>query len=79
MRRREQVGPRAGPAGERDAFEAEMTAAGVAHWRLEVLGGIGHSFTNVDVDVLGMPGVAYDEATDRRTWTSALALLDEVL
>lgn len=63
----------------RDAFEAEMLAAGVADWRLEVLGGVGHSFTNVEVDQLGMPGLAWDERADRRCWRTALALLDETI
>jgi dienelactone hydrolase len=63
----------------RDAFEAEMTEAGVADWRMEVLGGVGHSFTNVTVDAFGMPGLAYHEQADRRTWAAALDLLTEVL
>ncbi len=63
----------------RDAFEAEMVAAEVADWRLEVLGGVGHSFTNVQVDQLGMPGLAWDARADRRCWRAALALLEETI
>jgi dienelactone hydrolase len=63
----------------RDAFEAEMLEAGVADWRLEVLGGVGHSFTNVQVDELGMPGIAWSEQADRRCWRTALALLAETI
>lgn len=63
----------------RDAFEAEMTEAGVADWRMEVLGGVGHSFTNISVDEIGMPGVAFDERADRRCWRTALALLSETI
>ncbi len=63
----------------RDAFEAEMVEAEVADWRLEVLGGVGHSFTNVQVDLLGMPGIAWDERADRRCWHTALALLEETI
>jgi dienelactone hydrolase len=63
----------------RDAFEAEMVEAEVADWRLEVLGGVGHSFTNVQVDQLGMDGIAWNERADRRCWRSALALLDETI
>jgi dienelactone hydrolase len=63
----------------RDAFEAEMTEAEVADWRLEVLGGVGHSFTNVSVDEIGIPGVAWDERADRRCWRTALALLEETI
>jgi dienelactone hydrolase len=63
----------------RDAFETEMVDAEVADWRLEVLGGVGHSFTNVLVDQLGMPGVAWDERADRRCWRTAIALLEEAI
>jgi dienelactone hydrolase len=63
----------------RDAFEAEMIEADVDDWRLEVLGQVGHSFTNVQVDELGMPGIAWDERADRRCWRTALALLAETI
>jgi len=63
----------------RDAFEAEMVEAEVADWRLEVLGGVGHSFTNLRVDELGMAGIAWDERADRRCWRTAQALLDETI
>jgi dienelactone hydrolase len=63
----------------RDAFEQEMTDAHVPDWRMEVLGGVGHSFTNILVDQLGMPGLAYDEKAERRCWRTALALLEEKL
>jgi len=65
------------PKDARDAFEAEMTEAGVADWRIEVLGTVGHSFTNIGVDELGMPGVAYDARADRHTWEAALRHLEE--
>ncbi len=41
---------------QRLAFEAEMREARVADWRLELYGGVGHSFTNSEADQLGMPG-----------------------
>lgn len=63
----------------RDAFEAEMIEAAVGGWRIEVLGGVGHSFTNVDVDQLGMPGVAYDEPADHHSWAAALRHLEETV
>jgi dienelactone hydrolase len=57
-----------------------MREARVADWRLEVYGGVGHSFTNPGIDDPGLPaGFAYDERADRRSWASMLALLDEVL
>ena len=63
---------------DRARFEHEMRAAGVADWRLEIYGGVGHSFTNPDIAARGLPGFfAYDERADHRSWTSMLALLDE--
>ncbi|MEP6659223.1 MAG: dienelactone hydrolase family protein [Acidimicrobiales bacterium] len=65
-------------ADDRARFENEMRDAGVADWRLEVYGGVGHSFTNPDIGNRGLPGFfAYDERADRRSWASMLALLDE--
>ncbi len=67
-------------AEHRHAFEAEMLAAGVADWRIETYGGVGHSFTNPKVDELGMmPGFAYSASANRRAWRSMLDLLEERL
>ena len=67
-------------ADDRRQFENEMRQAHVADWRLEVYGGVGHSFTNPDIASRGLPGLfAYDERADRRSWVSMLTLLDEVL
>jgi dienelactone hydrolase len=64
---------------DRRRFEDEMRAANVADWRLEVYGGVGHSFTNPEIASRGLPGFfAYDERADRRSWSEMLALLDEV-
>ncbi len=63
----------------RDEFEAEMIEAEVRDWRIEIMGGVGHSFTNVDVDQLGMPGVEYDELADRHSWDAAVRHLEETL
>lgn len=65
-------------AVQRDAFLAEATAAGI-DWQLHLYGGIGHSFTNPDIDALGLPGFAYDEAADRRSWAAMLTLFEETL
>jgi len=67
------------PADARHAFEAEMAAAGVADWRIELYGGVGHSFTNPRVDELGRPGMKFDADADRRSWRSMLDLLEETL
>ena len=65
-------------AAQRDAFLAEMTAARV-DWQLHLYGGVGHSFTNPDIDALNLPGFAYDETADRRSWQAMLDLFDDVL
>jgi dienelactone hydrolase len=63
---------------DRRRFENEMRAAHVADWRLEVYGGVGHSFTNPDIASRGLPGFfAYDERADRRSWSAMLDLLHE--
>jgi dienelactone hydrolase len=65
-------------ADQRLGFETEMRDAAVPDWRLELYGGVGHSFTNPRADELGMPGIGYDAAADRRSWRSMLDLFDEV-
>jgi dienelactone hydrolase len=66
------------PAEQREAFAAEMTAAG-ADWQMLVMGGVGHSFTNPEVDALGMPGFKYDALADRRAWGLMRQLFAETL
>ena len=63
----------------RDALEAEMIEAEVRDWRIEILGGVGHSFTNLDVQQLGMPGVEYDELADSHSWGAAIRHLQETI
>jgi dienelactone hydrolase len=65
-------------AAQRDAFLAEASAAGI-DWQLNLYGGVGHSFTNADIDALNLPGFAYDETADHRSWAAMLNLFDEVL
>jgi dienelactone hydrolase len=65
-------------AAQRDSFLAEASAAGI-DWQLHLYGGVGHSFTNPDIDALGLPGFAYDEAADRRSWAAMLSLFEESL
>lgn len=65
-------------AAQRDSFLAEASAAGV-DWQLHLYGGIGHSFTNADIDALGIAGFAYDETADRRSWAAMLNLFEETL
>ncbi len=67
------------PFDARQAFEEEMRTAGVADWRVEVYGGVGHSFTNPSIDARGWPGFGYDERADHRSWASMLGLFRERL
>jgi dienelactone hydrolase len=64
-------------ADERRAFEEEMRAGGV-DWELNVYGGAVHSFTNTNASPDTFPGIAYDEATDRRSWQAMVDLFHEV-
>jgi dienelactone hydrolase len=66
-------------AEQRVAFEADMREAAVADWRLELYGGVKHSFTNPDADTVGIPGIGYDAGADRRSWRSMLDLFDQTL
>jgi dienelactone hydrolase len=66
------------PAEQRAAFEAEMSAAGV-DWRMQIYGGVGHSFTNPEADALKTPGIAYDAAADRRSWAGMIDLFGETI
>jgi len=66
------------PADRRHAFEAELAEAGVEDWRIELYGGVGHSFTNPKADERAMPGLKYHADADRRSWRSLLGLLEEV-
>ena len=59
------------------AFTEALSAAKV-DWQLHLYGGIGHSFTNPEIDSWGFAGFAYDEKADRRSWAALRALLDEV-
>src|SRR5580658_5753049 len=62
---------------QRRAFEEEMTAGGV-DWQLYVYGGAEHSFTRPGAENIGLAGIRYHEATDRRSWRAMLDLFDEV-
>lgn len=66
------------PAEQRTTFEAEMSAAKL-DWRINVYGGVGHSFTNPEADAFNMPGIAYDAATDKRSWAAMIDLFGETI
>jgi len=63
-------------AEHRSAFAAEMTNAGV-DWQMHVYGGVGHSFTNPEIDSWNLPGFTYDARADRRSWQVMRSLLEE--
>jgi dienelactone hydrolase len=65
------------PNEQRRAFEEEMTAGGV-DWQLVVYGGAVHSFTNPRAANIDLPGIAFHERTDRRSWQAMLDLFAEV-
>lgn len=60
------------------ALGNELTAGG-ADWQIHCYGHVGHGFTNPNASALGIAGVAYDEAAERRSWTSLKSFLGEVL
>jgi dienelactone hydrolase len=53
------------PKADRDAFEAEMNAAG-AKWQMVVFSGVLHAYTDQGADVPGVAG--WDEAATRQTY-----------
>jgi len=63
---------------QRAAFEQEMTAAGI-DWRLQLYGGVGHSFTNPSIDARNLKGFFYHADTDRRSWNAMVELFNETL
>jgi dienelactone hydrolase len=63
---------------QRDAFTAEMQAAGV-DWRLTVYGGALHAFHHPPVGHPVVPGVGYHPRHARRAWRDVVGLLAECL
>lgn len=59
------------------ALERELTAAG-ADWQLHTYGNTMHSFTNPNANDRAR-GTVYDANADRRSWTSLVNFLGEVL
>jgi dienelactone hydrolase len=60
------------------ALGNELTAGG-ADWQIHAYGHVGHGFTNPNAHQLGIAGVAYNEAAERRSWASLVNFLAEVL
>ena len=66
------------PPAQRDAFTAEMQAAGV-DWRLVIYGGALHAFHHPPVDHPVVPGVGYHPRHAQRAWRDVVDLLAECL
>lgn len=56
------------PRADRDAFEAEMNAAG-AKWQMVTFSGVLHAYTDQGADVPGI--AAWDEPATRQTYALA--------
>ena len=65
------------PASHIQDFTVRLTEAEV-DWQLHLYGGVGHSFTNIEIDAWDLPGFRYDEAADRRSWAALMQLFSEV-
>lgn len=65
------------PTEEVAAFQKEMRDAGV-DWQMNIYGGAMHSFTNPDADKFGIPGVAYNERADKRSWEAMKLFFAEI-
>jgi dienelactone hydrolase len=65
------------PAAQIQAFVEGLSAAGV-DWQLHLYGGVGHSFTNSEIDAWALPGFRYDSTADARSWAALGQLLGEV-
>ena len=61
----------------RAQFEKNLNEAGV-DWRILVYGGAVHAFTMRDA-MISLPGIAYHERTDKRSWRAMLDALEEAL
>jgi dienelactone hydrolase len=64
------------PPASCHAFTAEMSEAGV-DWQLHLYGGVGHSFTNPDIDAWNLPGFNHHPSADARSWQAMTAMFDE--
>ena len=65
------------PLAQIQAFCETLSAAG-KDWQLHTYGGVGHSFTNAEIDTWSLPGFFYDEKADRRSWAAMMQLFGEV-
>jgi dienelactone hydrolase len=66
------------PPEQRAAFEQEMRDGGV-DWRMDLYGGVQHSFTNPYADSARLPGIVYDEVAAERSWRAMLEVFGETI
>lgn len=64
------------PTEARATFEAQMNAAGV-DWRMYLFGGTLHAYTVPGSEHMGLPGMAYHQLADQRSWRAMLDLFAE--
>ena len=64
------------PKADRDAFEAEMDAAG-AKWQMLLFSGIFHAYTDEDSNVAGV--AIYDENASRQTYALTHAFIADAI
>ena len=60
------------------ALGKELTENG-ADWQIHAYGHVGHGFTNPNAHQMGIAGVFYHEAAERRSWDSLTSFLAEAL
>ena len=65
------------PAKQLQDFQTEMEAAKV-DWQLISYGGVVHSFTNPSSSKSSLPGVAYNESADKRSWQAMKQFFAEI-
>jgi dienelactone hydrolase len=66
------------PMEDRIAFESQMNDAGVDWW-MALYGGTQHAFTVEGAEQFGMPGIAYSEQSDERSWRAMRDLFAETI
>lgn len=59
------------------AFWEEMDSVG-ADWHFHSYAGVRHGFTDPGSDARGLAAIAYDRSADRQSWSTLMALCDEI-
>ncbi len=65
------------PVAQVNGLAEEMTKAG-ANWQIISYPGTVHSFTNVDADAVGMPGIKYNKHADEHSWRAMKSFFEEI-